>query len=139
MPPRQPEATRAVYVRLPLRAAEKLDRAAAERGASKRDVIAGLLDDHVADPTAATASPRRVIVEDGADGLTLGHARFTPAPADAVLTLEEAADLLRVPVDDVRALAESGELPARRLGDAWRFRRDALLDWLGAGSGAGAS
>jgi excisionase family DNA binding protein len=130
MPPRQPEATRAVYVRLPLRAAEKLDRAAAERGASKRDVIASLLDAHV----GSEASPRRVIVEDGADGLTLGHARFTPAAADAVLTLEEAADLLRVPVEDVRGLAESGELPARRLGDAWRFRRDALLAWLGGGA-----
>ena len=132
LPPRQPEATRAVYVRLPLDAAEKLDRAAAQRGASKRDVIASLLDAHV----GPEATPRRVIVEDGADGLTLGHARFTPAPVDAVLTLEEAADLLRVPAEDVRALAESGELPARRLGDAWRFRRDALLEWLGAGAAA---
>jgi excisionase family DNA binding protein len=27
-------------------------------------------------------------------------------------------------------LAERGELPARRIGDSWRFSRRALLDWL---------
>lgn len=145
MSPRQPEATRAVYVRLPLAAAEKLDRAAAHSGASKRDVIASLLDRHVEgtavesrtdgvqDPTGVQGSPRRVVIEESGDGLTLGHARFTPAPGDAVLTLEEAADLLRVSADALRVRAEAGDLPGRELDGEWRFRRDALLDWLGVG------
>jgi excisionase family DNA binding protein len=64
--------------------------------------------------------------------MRVGHHRFTPAPAPEVLTLEEAAELLRVDVDALRSWAESGEVPGRRLGDDWRFRRDALLDWLGA-------
>jgi len=49
-----------------------------------------------------------------------------------VLTLEEAAQLLRVPADFLRARAEAGEVPGRRLGDEWHFRREALLAWLGA-------
>jgi excisionase family DNA binding protein len=52
------------------------------------------------------------------------------APAGEVLTLEEAAELLRVSVDDVRALVESGELPGRRIGATWRLTRTALLAWL---------
>ena len=30
-----------------------------------------------------------------------------------------------------REVFEAGELPARRIGDAWRFSRAAVLDWLG--------
>jgi excisionase family DNA binding protein len=129
MPPRQPEATRAVYVRLPVREAEKLDRAAERQRASKRDVIATLLAEHL---DADGDQRRRVIIEDGVDHLAVGHAAFTPAPPDAVLTLEEAAELLRVAPETLLARAEAGDVPARKLGDDWRFRRDALLDWLGA-------
>jgi hypothetical protein len=32
----------------------------------------------------------------------------------------------------VRALADAGELPGRRIGDEWRFLRRAVLAWLGA-------
>jgi len=51
------------------------------------------------------------------------------APAE-VLDLDEAAALLRVPADVVRALAEAQRMPARRVGDVWRFSRGALLEWL---------
>lgn len=47
-----------------------------------------------------------------------------------VLDLEEAAALLRVTPQAVRALAEAQRIPARRVGDAWRFSRPALLEWL---------
>jgi excisionase family DNA binding protein len=30
----------------------------------------------------------------------------------------------------VRALAEAGELPGRRVGGDWRFAREAVLRWL---------
>jgi excisionase family DNA binding protein len=34
----------------------------------------------------------------------------------------------------VRQLAESGDLPGRRIGGEWRFARAALLAWLAASS-----
>lgn len=135
MSPREPEATRAVYVRIPLAAAEKLDRATERLGASKRDVIATLLADHLDDDgrgVAAVGRPRRITIEETGDRMTVGHHAFTPMPPAEVLTLEEAAELLRVSTDALRARAEAGEVPARRLGDQWRFRREALLEWLGA-------
>ena len=54
-------------------------------------------------------------------------------PADEVLTLEEAAALLKLPPDAVRERAEAGDLPGRRFGAEWRFTRSAIFDWLGAG------
>jgi excisionase family DNA binding protein len=52
------------------------------------------------------------------------------AAESQVLDLEEAAALLRVTPDAVRALAEAERIPARRVGDTWRFSRAALLEWL---------
>jgi len=49
---------------------------------------------------------------------------------DAVLTVEEVANLLRVADDKVLELAESGSLPARRIGEDWRFNRAAIMQWL---------
>ena len=50
-----------------------------------------------------------------------------------VLDVQEAADLLGVSVWTVRDAANKGELPARKVGRAWRFSRQALLDWLKGG------
>jgi len=50
-----------------------------------------------------------------------------------VLDLDEAAALLRVRPEVIRDLAEAQRVPARLLGDAWRFSRVALLEWLKAG------
>lgn len=50
--------------------------------------------------------------------------------AGPVLDLREAATLLRVEPDALRELADAGRVPARRVGDTWRFARDALLEWL---------
>ncbi len=50
-----------------------------------------------------------------------------------VLDVEEAAELLGVSVWTVRDAASKGELPGRKVGRAWRFSRQALLDWLGEG------
>ena len=47
-----------------------------------------------------------------------------------VLDLRETAEMLRVAPGVVRELAESHRIPARRIGDDWRFSRSALLDWL---------
>ncbi len=52
-----------------------------------------------------------------------------PIP-EKVLTLAEAAKLLRVSASKVRALAEAHELPGRKIGDEWRFLKSVLLEWL---------
>lgn len=117
-----PEPTRAVYARMPPRVAEKLDRAAARLGRAKQDVLATLVNDHLS-------------VEDDE---VIWRPRPTPRttiisgePHDAVLTLSEAAELLRVSANDLQELAESGELPGRQISTEWRFSRQALLHWLG--------
>jgi excisionase family DNA binding protein len=177
MPPSEP--TRAVYVRMPDKVAQKLDKAAERFGVSKRDLLATLVSDHLdiegdelvfrpggrpdgtpkpprpgdlwrkfADSGAAgtdTAGPQEGTADNAAPGPRVRMTKPAPAPAPApaapvseVLTLAEAAELLRVPADDVRALVESGELPARRIGETWRFTRTAVLGWL-AGPGPTAS
>jgi excisionase family DNA binding protein len=55
------------------------------------------------------------------------------ALSDEVLTLEEAAALLKLPADTVRSRAEEGDLPGRRFGKEWRFARKAVLAWLADG------
>src|SRR6516164_6115381 len=64
----------------------------------------------------------------------------TPAPAlvngpsGEVLTLSEAAAYLRLAeVDVLRCVDEQG-LPARRLGNEWRFLKAAIQQWLATGS-----
>lgn len=47
-----------------------------------------------------------------------------------VLNVEEAAVLLGVSVWTVREEAHAGRLPARKVGRAWRFSRQALLEHL---------
>jgi len=47
-----------------------------------------------------------------------------------VLTLEEAATLLRLDAGELEELALRAEVPGRRVGGRWRFNRAALLAWL---------
>jgi excisionase family DNA binding protein len=103
---------RPLYVRLPSEAAEKLDRASFELRTPKQDLVAQLVQTHLPFPQ--------------------GHHSFTSADAVDVLTLDETADLLRTDAATVKAMAESGELPGRRVAGEWRFARAAVLDWLGA-------
>jgi hypothetical protein len=54
----------------------------------------------------------------------------TRAAPFEVLTLDEAATLLRVEPRDLRNLALLGRVPGRKLGSEWRFSRRVLLLWL---------
>ena len=55
----------------------------------------------------------------------------TAAPCEhAVLTLSEAATLLRIEADELRELAEQRALPSRRVASSWRFNCTALMAWL---------
>jgi excisionase family DNA binding protein len=47
-----------------------------------------------------------------------------------VLTLSEAARFLRVKRAILQRLAAKGDVPARKVGEEWRFSRAALQAWL---------
>ncbi len=47
-----------------------------------------------------------------------------------VLTLDEVADYLRLPKETVERQARSGQMPARRIEETWRFLKSAIDDWL---------
>jgi len=114
--------TTPLYVRLPRREADLLDRAAFEGRISKRELVTSLVQRYLGDDDGKASTPE----------LVLGRAHFRPVEAPAVLTLEQAAELLQVDTAEVAALAEAGELPGRRLSGGWRFPRAALLEWLAA-------
>ena len=110
-----------LFVRLPRNQATALDRLADATGRPKQHLVSELLADRLA-PGNRPLSVGRIEVSNASD-----------PRADDVLTLEEAAALLKLPVDSVRARAEDGELPGRRFGKEWRFARTAILDWLTKG------
>jgi excisionase family DNA binding protein len=47
-----------------------------------------------------------------------------------ILTVEEAAELLRFPRSTVYKLAQRGKIPAQKVGRHWRFHRATLIDWI---------
>ncbi len=47
-----------------------------------------------------------------------------------MLSAAQAAEFLQIDEAVVVEMAESGQLPGRKLGDAWRFSRAALVTWL---------
>lgn len=48
------------------------------------------------------------------------------------LDAQEAADMLKISVQSVRELAAAGNLPGARIGSAWVFVREDLIDWIRA-------
>ncbi len=47
-----------------------------------------------------------------------------------IMTIEEVADYLRVPVSSVYKLAQRGKIPASKVGRHWRFRREFIDQWI---------
>jgi hypothetical protein len=132
-----PEA--ALYVRLPATAVDKLDRAAEALGVHKKDLVAGLVSKYVDPDTRqglsaldSLSQPRRVTLELGEPAPTLGTYSFQPYDdLPEVMNAEEAGDFLQIDPKMVNELAETGELPGRKVGGvAWRFSRTALVAWL---------
>ena len=115
----------ALYVRIPKAQADRLDEAAFTLKRAKQDLVAGLLTTY-----GDVDTLRRVTVETAADGLTVGHAEFRPLSPPDVLTVAQLAEWLQVEEPAITELADSGELPGRRLGGEWRFAREAVLAWL---------
>jgi len=111
---RVPEDRVPLFVRLPREQAHALDRLVDSTGRRKQHLVSDLLADQL-------AVGRIEIAEQNAN--------------DEVLTLEEAAALLRLPLDAVRERALAGDLPGRAFGEEWRFSRSSLLTWLASGDG----
>ena len=119
------QSRRPLYVRLPETEALRLDEAAHRLRRSKQDLVASLITAY-GDPETL----RRVTVETTDDHLTVGHAEFRPFSPPDVLTVDELAAWLQTDATTITTLADDGELPGRKLGDEWRFAREAVLDWL---------
>ncbi len=104
-----PEDRVPLFVRLPREQSLALDRLVGVTGRRKQHLVSEML----------------------ADQLAVGHIELAEdVRREEVLTLEEAADLLRLAADAVRARASHGDLPGRQFGGEWRFSRAALLSWL---------
>jgi len=103
-----PEDRVPLFVRLPREQASALDRLVDSTGRRKQHLVSELL----------------------ADQLAVGHIELAQSGGEEVLTPEEAAALLRLPVEALRASALAGELPGRAFAEEWRFSRTALLAWL---------
>lgn len=61
------------------------------------------------------------------------RAAKTKEPRDEVLSLSQAASYLQFSEAEVLRLVEEQALPARRLGNEWRFLKTAIQDWLRTG------
>ena len=127
----------ALYVRLPTTAVDKLHRAAEALGIHKKDLVAGLVSKYVDPDTTrgltalgSLSQPRRVTVELGDSGPTLGAYSFQAYEPPDVMNAEQAGEFLQIAEAVVIELAEAGKLPGRKLGSAWRFSRPALVAWL---------
>lgn len=105
-----------LYVKLPSAAGDKLDRAAATLGVTKKDLVAGLVDRYL-DPTKPTMG-------------SYSFQAYDPAEPPEVMTAEQAAQFLQIEEHVVLEMAEANKLPGRKLGKVWRFSRTALVKWL---------
>jgi excisionase family DNA binding protein len=47
-----------------------------------------------------------------------------------VLTLEEAANYLKLSSETIEREAAQGNIPGRQIGDSWRFLKSAIDEWL---------
>jgi len=52
---------------------------------------------------------------------------------DDVLNLKEAVSFLKIGRTTLLKLAQEGKLPGQKVGNQWRFSRQALLKWLESG------
>ena len=53
--------------------------------------------------------------------------------ANDVLDIEQAAELLGVSIKTFNKVLHSESIPGRKIGREWKFSRQALIDWIGAG------
>lgn len=124
--PRKQTDETALFVRIPSEHAAKLHRAADALGAPKRELISRLVAQYV-DPDSPTSMSALGTAH---AGWTVGQHSFRPASELEILTPAQLAGLLQVDEEVVVELAEKRELPGRKVGEEWRFSREAILAWL---------
>jgi excisionase family DNA binding protein len=122
-PRRQADET-PLFVRIPSAEAAKLHHASSVLGAPKRELITRLVARYV-DPNDLGALSAL-----GGSEMGVGQHSFRPAEELEILTPAQLAGLLQVEEDAVIELAEKRELPGRKIGEEWRFSREAVLAWL---------
>jgi len=134
--PKKQSTESARFVRFATNAVEKLRRAADVLGVRKKDLVAGLVSKYV-DPDSrqglsalGALSTRKVTVDLGETGPTLGSYSFQAYDLPEVMNAEQAGQFLQIDEALVIEMAEAGKLPGRKLGTAWRFSRAALVAWL---------
>lgn len=54
-------------------------------------------------------------------------------PKHNVLTIQEVADYLKIPVRTAYKIAQEGKLPGKKVGRHWRFLRSEIDHWLQGG------
>jgi excisionase family DNA binding protein len=47
-----------------------------------------------------------------------------------VMTINETSEYLRIPLSTLYKLAQDGRIPCQKVGRHWRFRRQAIENWL---------
>jgi excisionase family DNA binding protein len=127
--PRREEDYTALYVRIPSAEAEKLHRAADFLNTPKRELITRLVADFDPDDPVWTRGVAGPGIGAQAE-FSLGQHSFRPAAELEILTPAQLAGLLQVEEDTIVELAEQGELPGKKVGEEWRFSREAILAWL---------
>jgi excisionase family DNA binding protein len=128
--PRRETDYTALYVRIPTAEAEKLHRAADVLRSSKRELITKLVAHFDPEDPVWTREVAGPLPGAQAEW-SVGQHSFQPAAELEILTPAQLAGLLQVEEEIVVELAEKGDLPARKVGDEWRFSRSAILAWLG--------
>ncbi len=107
-----------LFVRLSAEPGRRLEQAVALSGKSKRQLVEEAVSEHLSD-----------------DGFVVGRVALHEEIPE-IMTLAEAAALLRVTETDLQEAARRAELPARQIAGAWRFSKAALLAWFEQSPGA---
>jgi len=127
--PRREQDYTALYVRIPSEEAEKLHRAADVLRTPKRELITRLVAEFDPEDPVWTKRVAGPMASAQAEW-SMGQHSFVPASELEILTPAQLAGLLQVEEETVIELAEKRELPGRKVGEEWRFSREAILAWL---------
>ena len=64
------------------------------------------------------------------DGKRERNRIVSPTRAKEIMAPREAAEYLSIHVRTIYRLARSGNIPGRKVGGSWRFRKEVLNEWL---------
>lgn len=53
--------------------------------------------------------------------------------AEEIMTIEECAKYLKTSISTIYRLSQEGKIPATKVGNQWRFRKEKVNKWLDKG------